>query len=199
MASAARRSVVRWGSVGAGTGARAGGLQGGVGTASRHVALGDTTVVVGAIAVVNAVGSPCDPTTGLLWEPAGFGLRRPNATMRRAIADAATTPAASLNTTIGVVATSARLDKAEASKLAAVAHDGLARAIRPAHGLTDGDTVFALATGDAELSTKPAERIVALNRLLAAGADAFAAACTHAVVSAATLGAAPAWADLTAP
>ena len=64
--------------------------------------------------------------------------------------------ATSLNTTIGVVATSARLTKAEATKLAGVAHDGLARAIRPAHSMFDGDTVFALATGEHELGDEPA-------------------------------------------
>ena len=99
---------------------------------------------------------------------------------------------AGLNTTIGVVATSALLDKAMASKMASVAHDGLARAIRPAHAMTDGDTVFTLATGASGLG----DRVSSLNALLAAAADVFAAACTHAVVSATTVGDAPAWAEL---
>jgi L-aminopeptidase/D-esterase-like protein len=101
-----------------------------------------------------------------------------------------------LNTTIGVIAVSAQLDKAEASKLASVAHDGLARAIRPAHGMTDGDTIFTLATGDVPLPDDPAAHRCALDSLLQAGADTFAAACTHAILAAHTLGDAPAWSDL---
>ncbi len=194
-ALAGRRTPV-WGSVGAGTGARAGGLQGGVGTASVQVTIGDTRIVVGAVAVVNSVGFVIDPGTGLPWEPSGLRLKRPSASRRRALIDAMQRPVASLNTTIGVVATSAGLDKAEASKLASVAHDGLSRAIRPAHGMTDGDTIFTLATGDTPLGDDPAGRVAALNALLGAGADTFAAACTHAVLAAATIGDAPAWGDL---
>ncbi len=101
--------------------------------------------------------------------------------------DSSTGSAASLNTTIGVVATSARLTKAEATKLAGVAHDGLARAIRPAHSMFDGDTVFALATGEHELGDEPAamrtttSRQRGLNQLLVAAADTFSSACAHAV------------------
>ena len=96
----------------------------------------------------------------------------------------------SLNTTIGVVATSAALSKAEVGKFASVAHDGMARAIRPAHSMFDGDTIFGLATGEVELTGAetrlrvPGSRNGALNLLLAAAAETFAAACTHAVLSA---------------
>lgn len=192
----AGRRLPAWGSVGAGTGARAGGLQGGVGTASAMVRIGDEQIVVGAAAVVNSVGSVIDPTTALPWEPSGLGLKRPSAMIRRAVVEAMRPPGAGLNTTIGVVATSARLDKAEASKLASVAHDGLARAIRPAHGLTDGDTIFALATGDLSLPDDPGEHVGAMNALLRAGADTFAAACTHAIIAARTVGDARSWSDL---
>lgn len=198
-----------WGSVGAGTGARAGGLQGGVGTASTRVRIeadpdGEygppiaeaIELTIGAIAVVNASGSPVDLTTGLPWETGGRRTRRPNKDERAALRESMTVKAGgNLNTTIGVVAVSAALDKAEASKLASVAHDGLARAIRPAHAMTDGDTIFSLATGDTVLPDGPA-RLAVLDRLLTAGAEVFGAACTHAVVAATTIGASPAWSDL---
>jgi L-aminopeptidase/D-esterase-like protein len=210
-AAGARARHQRWGAVGAGTGARAGGLQGGVGTASTVVTLpgpeGEPAldVTVGALAVVNANGSVIDPATGRPWEPGGFDLRRPTADDRRALRAALAGPAArvsSLNTTIGVVATSARLSKAEVTKLASVAHDGLARAVRPAHSMFDGDTIFGLATGVHDLGTRPTmlraqgSRNAALNQLLVAAADTFAAACTHAVLSAVALGGAPAYRDL---
>lgn len=212
-----------WGAVGAGTGAKAGGLQGGVGTASTTVTLpgalfgedgADREIVVGAVAVVNSNGSPIDPTTGLPWVQTALGLRRPTAVDRRALVAALSGQAAlsppsdvdagsdSLNTTIGVVATSASLTKSEAAKLASVAHDGLARAIRPAHSMFDGDTIFALATGEVDLGDLPAamratpSRQAALNMLLAAGADVFASACAHAVIAATTIGAQPAYLDL---
>lgn len=203
----ARRNQTRWGSVGAGTGARAGGLQGGVGTASTVVTIpgasGETGIemTVGALAVANPNGTVIDPATGLPWEPSGLAMKRPPAAERQALAAELTSSAAlglsNLNTTIGVIATTARLDKAETSKLASVAHDGMARAVRPAHSMTDGDTVFGLATGLHELPGPPGvARHQALNLLLAAAADAFAAACTHAVLAATTLGAAVAYQEV---
>lgn len=195
------RAQSAWGAVGAGTGARAGGIQGGVGTASTIVTVDvddeeSIDITVGALAVVNSNGSAIDDASGLPWETAGARFRRPPARERAAYRDAVESARApSLNTTIGVVATSASLDKAEASKVAAVAHDGLARAIRPAHAMTDGDTVFTLAVGDVDLPTGPT-RVMALNQILRAAADVFAAACTHAVTSAATTGDVPAWSDL---
>jgi len=187
--SAARRVPMAQGAVGAGTGARAGGVQGGVGAASTTVATADgSTVVVAALAVVNAAGSPIDLGTGLPWMPGSDRLRRPSAgdreRLRRHVA--ATVPP--LNTTIGVVTTSARLSKAECGRLATVAHDGLARAVRPVHSLFDGDTIFAAATGEHELveadALTPGGRVRLLNRILTAAADCFATACTNAVVRA---------------
>ncbi len=215
----ARRDQRRWGAVGAGTGARAGGLQGGVGTASTTVTMpgalfgddeADRTAVVGAVAVVNSNGLPVDHATGSPWVDGGLRLRRPSAVERRGLVESLTVPApsrqapnsGSLNTTIGVVATSADLTKSEASKMASVSHDGLARAIRPAHSMVDGDTIFVLATGATALGSMPAamrstpSRQAALNLLLAAAADVFAAACTHAVISAETIGDSPAYRDL---
>ena len=149
----ASNGPVAEGSVGAGTGATVAKLigmeravKGGIGTASIDLGHG---LVVGAIVAVNAVGGIVDPDSGeVIAGPLGDDGR----SMRDPIGlitslefgGAARTP--TTNTTIGVVATSARLNTEQANKLAAVAHDGLAMAIRPAHTMSDGDTVFALAT-----------------------------------------------------
>jgi L-aminopeptidase/D-esterase-like protein len=203
-ARAARGGAVPMGAVGAGTGARARGLQGGVGTASVTLPNG---VVVAAMAVVNAAGSVVDPDTGLPWQPGSVRLRRPSAADRTRLRDHLLTATPPLNTTIGVVATTAALTKAECGKFAAVAHDGLARAVRPVHSLLDGDTVFGVATGRDDLGTfelrsdhpdQPARRarVTWLNAVLEAGAQCFAAACTDAVVLATATGADPAYRDL---
>jgi L-aminopeptidase/D-esterase-like protein len=192
------RGGVRQGSVGAGAGAVAGGLQGGVGSASLVLDAGST---VAALAVVNASGSVHDQSTGALHAAplllrADGRVRRPSSGDARRAADllaALAPPGRPLNTTIGVVATDAALTKAECTKLAAVAHDGLARAVRPSHGMTDGDTVFGLATGRASIGPAPdvpvrfgdpTARPALLNALLAAAADVFARAVVRAVVQA---------------
>ncbi|MEU1815321.1 P1 family peptidase [Streptomyces roseifaciens] len=189
--AAAREDVgapVVQGNVGAGTGAVAGGLKGGVGTASAVLPSGTT---VAALAVVNAAGSVADPATGLLYGRLYEGVvevpekKRHEAAQKRlaeAREESAKRSAASvrppLNTTLVVVATDAALTRAQAQKLAGTAHDGLARAIRPVHLLNDGDTVFALATGDRPLvaedvfgDTAVLLAAGALNEILAAGAD----------------------------
>ncbi len=212
--AAARVDQRRWGAVGAGTGAKAGGLQGGVGTASTMVRIPGVDgappfdVTVGALAVVNANGSIIDPSSGSPWEPSGLTRRRPDRSERAAllsILDGQAVPPSrpgSLNTTIGVVATSAALSKAEVGKLASVAHDGMARAIRPVHSMFDGDTIFGLATGEVELTHAetrlrvPGSRNGELNLLLAAAAETFAAACTHAVLSATIVGDLPSYFDM---
>jgi L-aminopeptidase/D-esterase-like protein len=141
------------GNVGAGAGATIGKMFGtkqamksGLGSASIRV--GDTGIVVGAIVAVNAVGDVVDPKTGKIIagarKPDGSGFEDSMARIRQGYsvrADAAT------NTTIGVVATNVALDKAQATKVAQMAHDGLARTIYPVHTPSDGDTVFAVATG----------------------------------------------------
>jgi L-aminopeptidase/D-esterase-like protein len=191
-------------------------MQGGVGTASARVPFGGAgDVVVGALAVVNASGAVVDPRTGLPWQAEGFRLRRPSAADRASL-EAVTIRPEPLNTTIGVIATSARLSKAEVAKLACVGHDGLARAIRPSHSMFDGDTIFALAAGDGDIDAGldngvgrnawPTERSVRyrgpdtrtsrLNRILDAATRCFAAACTDAVVSATAVGDRPAYRDL---
>ncbi|AIR98900.1 P1 family peptidase [Streptomyces glaucescens] len=172
---------VRQGCVGAGTGAVAGLLKGGVGTASTLL---DSGITVGALVVANAVGSVADPETGVLYgELFGGRVDYPRASVheaaRRRLAEvAAGTSAPPLNTTLAVVATDAALSKAQAQKLAGTAHDGIARAVRPVHQLNDGDTVFALATGARPLDGGGP---LALNEILAAGADLVTRAIVRAV------------------
>ena len=140
------------GNVGAGVGARAGVLKGGLGTAS--VTLDELGVTVGAIVAVNSAGNVVDPQTGLPWMAdliAALGLTAPPAAELAAYAarDADESP---LNTTIAVIATDAALSKAACKRVAVAAQDGLARTIRPAHTPLDGDTVFVLSTGAIEIA-----------------------------------------------
>ncbi|MFZ9630236.1 MAG: P1 family peptidase, partial [Ilumatobacteraceae bacterium] len=175
------------GTVGAGTGARAGGLQGGLGTASATLTLddGDREVVVAALVVVNSVGTVIDPSTGVPWERGDDLLGAPTDRQRAALARTADAARPPLNTTIGIVATTALLSKAESTKLAAVGHAGLAPAIRPAPGLFDGDTLFGVATGRDDLTGDTTRRRTArLDAVLAAAAQCVARACTNAVVRA---------------
>jgi L-aminopeptidase/D-esterase-like protein len=145
------------GSVGAGVGARAGVFKGGVGAASTTLELGDHTVTVGALVVVNPTGEVIDATTGLPW-PAQlieeFGLTSPPSEQLSVLAGLEPKSLA-LNTTIAVVATDAALSPAGCRRVAIAAQDGLARTIRPSHTPVDGDTVFALATGAVEVPALP--------------------------------------------
>ncbi|CQR63551.1 P1 family peptidase [Streptomyces leeuwenhoekii] len=173
---------VAQGCVGAGTGAVVGLLKGGVGTASTVLGSG---VTVAALVVANAAGSVLDPETGVLYGELfeGRWARPPEAGIqeaaRRRLAEVAERNAPPpLNTTLAVVATDADLSKAQAQKLAGTAHDGIARAVRPVHLLNDGDTVFALATGARPLD--PGQPL-ALNEILAAGADMVTRAIVRAV------------------
>ncbi|MFJ2787482.1 P1 family peptidase [Streptomyces sp. NPDC093249] len=177
---------VETGAVGAGTGAVVGGLRGGVGSASAVLESG---ITVGALVVVNAVGSAVDPATGVLYgshhtggRPVFPDARVHGAAVRRlAEARAASVPPP-LNTTLAVVATDAVLTRAQAQKLAGTAHDGIARALRPVHLMNDGDTVFTLATGVRDLPAEPGP--LALNEILAAGADLVTRAIVRAVLAA---------------
>ena len=172
------------GCVGAGTGAVSGGLKGGVGSASLVLPGG---AVVAALAVVNSLGSTVDPATGELYG-ARYGLAGEFGELVRPHADdlarhtervAAQPGPLTLNTTLGVVATDVALSKAQCAKAAGTAHDGLARSVRPAHTMYDGDTVFALATG-----SRPAPDAQLLHDVLVAAADGFARAVVHAVLAA---------------
>ena len=140
------------GNVGAGAGATVGKLfgieramKGGIGSAA--VTVGGITV--GALAAVNALGDVIDPATGAVVAGARSADGRSLLGSMRAILQGELPAPMQLGsaTTLGVVATDARLTKAEAGKLAQMAQDGLARSINPAHTMTDGDVVFALATG----------------------------------------------------
>ena len=192
-AQAARSDGIHEGSVGAGAGATVGKLagpdramKGGIGTALIELPDG---LQVAALMAVNAVGDIYDPTTGALVA----GVR--SADGRRVVGAHALLrePAPDLpggeNTTIGVVATNARLDKAQLGVVARMAHDGLARAVRPAHTPVDGDTIFALATGSLE---GPAD----LLRIGALAADVTAEAIVRGVRAASGLPDYPAVRDL---
>ena len=183
------------GCVGAGTGATAGGLKGGFGYAEQRLPDGSAVAVA---VVLNAVGSVVDPRTGRLWSDPDEVLPAPTEAERAALIAALAEPAPSLATTIGVVLTDATLTPAQCRKVAAVAHDGMARAIRPVHSMLDGDTVFCLASGHRPAATDPYAAVGELDALLVAAADVFVAACRNAVLSATGRGPWPAYADLVA-
>lgn len=194
-AEAATRSVRR-GCVGAGTGALVarGALRGGLGTASRRVRTAAGEVVVGALAVVNAAGSPLDPFTGELL---AARLLAPDARppapapARWAVWQAAAAPAAGpFNTTLVVVATDAALDVRGTQRVAVAGHDGLARSLSPVHTLSDGDAVLVLATG-----AVPVPDLVDIVAVQAAAADAVALAVLDAVLSASSSALAPSYRD----
>ncbi|MFF4502664.1 P1 family peptidase [Streptomyces sp. NPDC001401] len=180
-AASAAGEPVQEGCVGAGTGAAVGPMKGGVGTASTLL---DSGVTVAALVVANAAGSAMDPETGVLYGELFQGrVNYPEpqvheAARGRLAESAAKNALPPLNTTLAVVATDADLSKAQAQKLAGTAHDGIARAVRPVHLLNDGDTVFALATGARSLD---AGHPLALNEILAAGADVVTRAIVRAV------------------
>jgi len=190
------------GSIGAGTGAISGGLAGGIGSASMVIGEDADRVTVAALAVVNSHGSVIDEDTGLPRVHDG-SLTTPSATRRRALVEAVrrsrrgpNDPASGeLNTTLVIVTTDAVIDGTEATRIATVAQDGLARAIRPVHSLFDGDTVFTLSTGRVPLTggSRPGD----LNLLSAAAADCAALACTDAVISAEAHSGAPSYTELT--
>jgi L-aminopeptidase/D-esterase-like protein len=183
------------GNVGAGAGATVGKLfgisramKGGLGTAAIKLPSG---VTVGAIVAVNAVGDVFDPTTGKLIA----GARSPDGKSLLGAMNAllrGENPPPMLggaNTTIGVVATDARLSKAECQKVAQMAHDGLARTINPAHTMFDGDTIFALATGKVEKAAN-------VTLIGALAAEAIAQAIVRAVKAAKGLPGLPSVSDL---
>ena len=179
-------TAVEQGVAGAGTGAAAGHLKGGSGTASARVG----TATVAALVVVNCVGSPVDPGTGRLYG-AAFGLPGEFPALGTATAGELEAFAAgvqalrdlmALHTTIGVVATDATLTKAQCAKMAAIGHDGMARAIRPVHTVLDGDTLFGLST-----TRRPAPDLLGFHDLLGAAADCVTRAITHAVLAATTV------------
>lgn len=177
---------VKTGCVGAGTGAMSGGIKGGVGTAS---VVQETGIVVAALAAVNSLGSTIDPRTGTFWE-ARLEIAEEFAGRIDRVVILPTPPAGEpgKNTTLAIVATDANLTKAQAKKIAMMAHDGLARAIRPAHTMFDGDIVFCLATGKQSLPETPgfftAPTAQAINDLGHAAADCLARAIIRGILDA---------------
>ena len=175
------------GVTGAGTGALVAGgrLKGGVGSAALPVPAVDG-LVVGALAVVNAAGSPVDVVTGALlgtaFVPRGLARPEPPSTAgaaRLAELLTATQPLpAGGNTTLVVVATNGVLDPAQARRTAMAGHGGIARALDPSHTLVDGDTVFVLATGEVPVAPE------ALLPLQAAAASAVTLAVLDGVLAA---------------
>jgi L-aminopeptidase/D-esterase-like protein len=193
------------GNAGAGMGASVGKILGvggamkaGLGTASIDLGGG---CVVGAIVAVNALGDVTDPGSGRILAGArparlgpvkigGAGLFADTLTvMRGFVGKTALRFASKANTVIGVVATNAGLTKDEANKVAQMAHDGLARTVRPAHTLLDGDTIFALSTG---------EKTVDVSIVGAFAAEALAQAIVRAVLTAKPAGGLPAASDFAA-
>jgi putative pantetheine hydrolase len=171
---AAKGGPVQQGNVGAGAGARSGGSKGGLGTASTVLSNG---IIVGAIVAVNSSGRTFDTAgnffAGFIELDNEFPLIGPSSTD--------VVPPSNLlqNTTIAVVATSASLTKAQATKVAQMADDGLARAIKPSHGVGDGDTIFVMATGT---DTRDATNLV--NGIGSAAADTLSRAVVHAILAA---------------
>ncbi|GAB4505429.1 MAG: P1 family peptidase [Anaerolineales bacterium] len=196
-AAAASPSPTAQGNVGAGTGASVGKIFGmksamkaGVGSAS----MSSGGLVVGALVAVNAFGDVIDPQSGQIVAGARSTHLGPLALgaegyfgdtieiMKTFIGRTVLRFAARSNTVIGVVASNAKLTKAEAIKVAQMAHDGLARTIRPAHTMLDGDTLFALATG---------EKKVDPSTVGALAAEVMAQAILRAVQTAASAGGLP--------
>jgi L-aminopeptidase/D-esterase-like protein len=177
------------GCVGAGTGCRVGPMggnaratKGGIGTAAIEL---DNGLIVAALCAVNAFGDVVDEQgkifAGLRSEDGTefIGVQETLRTFRRA-------PSTTSNTVIGVVATNARLNKEQVNKVAQMAHNGLARVVRPAHTMFDGDVIFALATGEAEGD---------VNVVGAYGADMMEQAIRNGVRAATTLAGVRAWND----
>jgi L-aminopeptidase/D-esterase-like protein len=180
------------GSVGAGRGAMAGYRKGGIGSVSLD--LGDGTIV-GALVAANPVGSAFMPDGATFWAwpfeiDGEYGGRSPSVDVRALDPAPDETRLASLgrlnagaNTTLGVVATNAALTKSEAKRVAMMAQDGIARAVRPAHTPFDGDLVFALSSGERPLPDGN-DRWLAIARIGSAAADCVARAIARGVYQA---------------
>jgi L-aminopeptidase/D-esterase-like protein len=191
--AAASAAPPETGCVGAGAGAMCAGLKGGFGYAELRL---DSEVAIAAAVAVNAAGSAVDPHSGRLWADRNHRLATPTAAERAGLAGPAARPLPPVATTIGVILTDATLSKAQASKVASVGHDGMARGIRPVHSMLDGDTVFCLASGRRATPAEPSRALVEFNRLLTAAADVFTDACLDAILSATGRGGRSSYAEL---
>ena len=185
------------GNVGAGLGATAGSLKGGLGSAS---AIHKTGVQVGALVAANPAGEVVIPGSTTFW---AWALEQAGEVGGQAPPPSVADPlpvglpdhvALATNTTIGIVATNVVLDKAQAQRVAMMAQDGLARAIRPAHTPFDGDTVFAVSTGTLTVDITP--QLIALIGAMAG--DCMARAIMRGVYEAESLGDDPGYRSLQA-
>ncbi len=195
---AASNGPVAGGCVGAGTGAWSGSIKGGLGTASLVT---DAGITVAALVVVNSGGSVIDPATGRPWEmglqiEAEFGRQGKRAVKLPPLSESS----AAQNTTIAVVACDAILSKVQAHKVAQMAHDGMARAIRPAHTMFDGDTIFCMATGKRKLPEMPgffsAPQAQTINDIGHTAANCISRAIIRAILSAESMAGMAAFCDL---
>lgn len=195
------------GNAGAGFGAQAGLYKGGLGSASAITGDG---FEVGALVAVNAFGAPVIPGTDCLWAapyemaaelggqhwPKNIGIAALNP-LAGSKADAAppapATSGSRESTTIGIVALNAELTPGEASRIATMAHDGLARALRPVHAPVDGDVIFVVATAKRPLDR--ATRLLDVTRLGAMAADCVARAIGRGIYEAQSLGTAQSYRD----
>lgn len=194
--------TVRLGNAGAGYGATSGGLKGGVGSASLIVpgtTADDAPFTVGALAAVNSLGSATMGETPAFWawpwavgDELGPRARPAEDWPAPGPTDFAFDLPARSNTTLAVVATDLALTKAQAGRVAIMAQDGLARALRPVHSPLDGDTVFAVATEHVALGADP---LRTLARCGMAAADCLARAVARGVYEASTLGNWPGYRD----
>lgn len=203
---AANAGPVAQGNVGAGTGAHAGKLKGGIGSASVILPNG---VTVGALVALNSGGNIVDPLTGELYGARyrldhEFDVLRTPSPREVSAARAILSPVSPRNTVLVVVATDAALNKSECTRVAMAAHDGLARGITPVHCMTDGDVVFSLATGtgppltqtDSDGFGTDMNRILQFDHVLAASANVVTRALVHAALAATGEGGVPSYFDV---
>ena len=186
------------GNVGAGAGATVGKLlgnkpmKGGIGSTSIKLPNG---IVVAAIVAVNCVGDVHDPSTGQIIAGAlnadGKSFLNITETLKRGAGVSAGRGSGSAgeNTTIGVVATNARFDKTEMTKIAQMAHDGFARAISPSHTMYDGDTIFAMSTGTSPVAAN-------VTGIGALAAEAVSGAIVRGVMAAVGIPGYPGWREV---
>ncbi len=185
------------GNAGAGYGAQSGAIKGGLGSASTQTKDG---LCVGALAAVNSFGAALVPGSRHFWaapfeldnEFGGLGCPENLPFIADDWGAAKINPGARANTTLGVVATSAKLNPSQAKRLAIMAQDGIARALRPAHAPFDGDIVFALATGTDDQQYVDE---LTLTRLGSMAADTLARAIARGLYEAESLGNMTAWRD----
>ncbi|MCP4630288.1 MAG: P1 family peptidase [bacterium] len=192
--------AIESGCFGAGTGALSFTIKGGLGTASIKL---DSGITVAALVANNSIYSVINSGTGRPWEIEleigdEFGDQGKRSVRLPPKPEPELEPGK--NTTIGVVATDAELTKPQAQKISQMAHDGMARAIRPAHTMFDGDTLFCLATGKRKLPETPGTFISPWAQSLVevghAAADCVSRAIIHSVLSARTLAGMTAFCDL---